>query len=113
MSEYKPYPKPIRKEKRPRISIKRTAIKKKYKATGEKLVFKLIWDSRPHICANCKIPLGDTAHTYNFAHIVRKSRSENERLNPANISLHCLTCHMERDQGTKEKYEARTNLYAP
>lgn len=104
-------PKPPKREKKVKQPLKRTRIKKKFKPSGERAVFKFLWDTKPHICEHCNVPLGNTGHAWNFAHKIRKSKNEAQRLNPDNIMLHCLSCHQELDQGTKEGYEMRKNLY--
>ena len=63
------------------------------KPTGEKEVFLQIWKERPHICSNCKEPLGHEPLAHFFSHIVPKSRNESLRLDPDNILLQCWLCH--------------------
>lgn len=77
------------------------------KPTGEAGIFRAIWDTRPHICTNCKAWLPEPPRTYYFAHKIRKGKDESQRLNPENIEIHCLICHQLKDQGTKKQYDAR------
>lgn len=77
------------------------------KATGEAEVFKLIWETREHICTNCKDYLGEEARAHYFAHIIPKSREPRLRLEPTNIRLLCMECHRLFDHGTKDKFNAR------
>lgn len=102
-------PKPTPKEKKVPTPLKRSPIKKKYKATGEAEMFKEIWEERPHVCTNCKVPLGNEAKTWFFAHIHSKKQYPELRLIPANIRLLCFECHQQYDQGTKESFEKRFN----
>ena len=76
---------------------------KKYKPTGEKTVFELIWNQRPHRCVSCGQWLGDVAISDYFSHIVRTSKNEDLRLRPDNIVLECKQCHDNWDCGTIDK----------
>lgn len=80
------------------------------KPTGEKAVFFKIWNERPHVCTNCKIPLGDEACTFHFAHILSKKQRPDLRLVESNITILCFDCHQQYDQGTKESYSQRTRM---
>lgn len=102
---FRSHPKPEKKEK------KKKGLKRKRKATGEAQVFLKCWSEREHICTNCKVYLGEVAHSYNFAHLIRKGRDGSGRLNPDNILLHCFECHQQMDQGTSEGYNKRKGLH--
>lgn len=99
--------KPVKQDKKKPGFIKRTPIKKKFKATGEALMFKEIWDERPHICINCKENLGNEMRTWFFSHIKNKKHYPQLRLDKNNIQLLCLKCHHEYDNGTRESYYKR------
>ena len=85
--------------------------KKKRKPTGEGAMYKIIWDERPHVCTNCQIYLGDEPCAQFFAHIVRKSKGEQYRLDQNNVRILCLACHMAMDQGTREQFEKRAKVF--
>lgn len=108
-----------RRKPKPKKLVKR--VYKKWKArepmkkrprvpTGEATMFKVIWEKREHYCQNCQIFLGNEMHTYNFAHIIPKSRGEKYRLDENNIRLLCLDCHHALDHGTKQQYLNRSNI---
>ena len=86
---------------------KRKPIKTKRKTTGEKMLFREIWNERLHICENCKVKLDNEARTFYFAHILPKSTHPELRLNKNNIKLLCYECHYAKDFQTKEKYISR------
>lgn len=69
------------------------------KPTGEAEVFKQVWEERPHNCETCGCTIGpDPIPTY-FSHIIRKSKSEELRLEKDNILLECFKCHFTWDHG--------------
>jgi 5-methylcytosine-specific restriction endonuclease McrA len=105
---FRPRPKPEPKEKKSPKPLRRTALKKKRKVTGEKALFEVIWGEREHICVNCMEYLGDEARTFFFSHIIAKKKEPRLRLIKENIRLLCLTCHTLWDHGTKDQYYART-----
>ncbi len=105
--KFRPDPKPPKREPKSKKPLVRTAIKKKFVVTGEKDVFEIIWSEREHICTNCKTYLGEDAQAWFFAHIKSKKKFPELRLEKTNIMLHCLICHHEYDNGTKEKYNKR------
>lgn len=107
----KPYPKSGNTPKKQPKPLRRSAVKKKYRATGEAKVFREIWETRPHVCTNCKAYLGSEAKAIFFSHIKRKSQYPKLRLDPNNIELHCAECHIARDQGTEAKYLSRKDIY--
>ena len=75
------------------------------KSTGEKAMFLKIWSVREHQCTHCKMWLGEEPLAQFFAHTVRKSKDNSLRLNPDNVQLMCLECHMAMDQGSKEQFD--------
>ncbi len=81
------------------------------KVTGEAEMFKEIWSEREHRCTNCKCHLGDEAKAFFFAHILPKGRHPELRLVKTNVMICCFDCHQQYDQGTKEGYAKRFNLY--
>lgn len=73
------------------------------KATGEREVFKGVWEDRPHFCAICgahiRIP-----RPWCFAHKLPKSTFPEFRLVPRNIELVCsMTCHATVDSYRKSR----------
>ena len=74
-----------------------------YNVTGEKELFAIIWQERPHVCSNpkCKKPLGDEMVAHYFSHIYPKSIRPWLRLDPDNIELLCIECHHEHDFGKR------------
>lgn len=77
------------------------------KPTGEKEVFKEIWEERPQYCTNCTKFLGQEARAFYFAHILPKGKFPKLRLEKENIMLLCMQCHNAYDHGTKEEYKDR------
>jgi 5-methylcytosine-specific restriction endonuclease McrA len=57
--------------------------------------------SRPHICAYCGDRLFGHLRTYNFDHILPKSKFPTLRHEKDNIALTCFTCHQTK---TSERY---------
>jgi len=78
--------------------------------TGEAELFRAIWGERPHICTNCKVPLGEEAKVFFFSHIKGKGAHPELRLDKENIQLLCWQCHTEYDHGSREKYENRKDI---
>lgn len=90
--KFNPQPKkgmPPKKEKKP---LKRTAIKKKFKVTGEGETFEIVLNNisyeGPTVCFVCGIPLAIVTHN-NFAHILSKKQYPLFRNEPENIRLMC------------------------
>lgn len=84
-----------------RTPIKRkTPIRARRKATGEREAFKAVWESRPHICERCGAKISE-AKPVNFAHVLPKSQRRDLRLDPSNIQLVCRACHMEEHSAGK------------
>ena len=89
---FRPDPKPIKGEKKKPKPLKRTAIKKKFKATGEKHVFEEVLDDissdGPTTCFVCGKQLSVITHS-NFAHILSKGQYPDMRLFSPNIKIMC------------------------
>mgnify|MGYP002737672136 CR=1 FL=1 len=62
------------------------------KPTGEKAVFREIWDERPHHCEVCKVAIRE-ATASNFSHLLPKGTYPEFRLDKRNIVLKCEACH--------------------
>ena len=78
--------------KRSTTQLKRSPIKKKYKPTGELIMFREIWAERPHVCEKC----GDSIHEFshdNFHHVKRKGKYPELRLVKSNVVINCFDCH--------------------
>ncbi len=69
-----------------------SSLSRSRKNTGEKEVFKLIWDSRKHGCEVCGIGIKE-AKASNFAHVLPKGAYPEFRLREDNIFLLCSECH--------------------
>jgi len=106
---FKPYPKQPPKPKKARKILKRTALKKKRKPTGELELFKEIWKERIHECVWCRDWISEFS-VNNFDHIIEKSKAPKLRLEKTNIRLLCHTCHHVRHFGTKEEINERMGL---
>ena len=116
MSSFKPHPKQGMPEKKPKKPLKRTAIKKKRKVTGEKALFQSIamhldGHSRCFVC-NTKIPL--LTH-HNFAHVLPKGKYPLFRLNKENIAILCYNydgtgCHTKWDFSPRSELKLNPNF---
>ena len=62
------------------------------KPTGEKAVFREIWDERPHHCEVCKVAIRE-ATASNFSHLLPKGSYPDYRLDKRCIVLKCEACH--------------------
>jgi hypothetical protein len=89
---FNPQPKkgiPPKKEKKP---LKRTALKKTFKATGEKDVFESVLDNISDLeetrCFVCGVRVAVVTHS-NFGHVLSKGKYPKFKLNPANIVILC------------------------
>ncbi len=106
---FNPQPKKGMPPKKAPKPLKRTAIKKKFKATGEKSVFEDVLDSIPDTeetkCFVCgtKIAL---VMPHNFAHVLSKGKFARFRLKPENIVLLCHKIIADKDgQGCHYAYD--------
>jgi len=92
MSKFNPQPKQGPKPKKTPKPLKRSAIKKKFKVTGEKDVFHEVLDELNYEeetkCFVCGLPIALVTHS-NFAHILPKGKYPLFRLNPDNIKIMC------------------------
>ena len=85
--------------------LKKTPLKKKPKHVNreelEKMrdLFLLIWRKRPHVCIICGAGLGSEPHSYNFDHILEKSKYPELKFEEQNIALVCLDCHATKCMG--------------
>jgi 5-methylcytosine-specific restriction endonuclease McrA len=82
---------------------RKSYIKRKRKATGERDLFLEIWNEREHICSNkkCQKHLGEDPLAYYFAHIKPKGVYPELRLEKTNIQLLCWACHQAFDFGDR------------
>ena len=74
---------------------------KKEKDSPDKMweFFLSIWRKRKHYCENCNIYLGNTPYSYNFDHILEKSKYPELKYEEENICILCLKCHDEKTRG--------------
>jgi hypothetical protein len=57
-------------------------------------------------CVDCKKKIGIDALTpWNFSHDRGKNVAPQDKFNKKNISIRCVTCHMMRDHGLKNKMQ--------
>jgi hypothetical protein len=73
--------------------------KKPRKNQGELIVFKTIWEERPHFCQVCSVSLPVFDH-WNYAHCLSKGSYPKFRLLKDNIILMCRGCHTQYDCGS-------------
>ena len=92
MTYFNSDPKPPKKEKKKPVPLKRTAIKKNYKPSGELKMFQEIWNERNHICESCGASLYEFGHEL-FHHIKGKGKYPELRLEKSNIKILCFDCH--------------------
>jgi len=103
-----PDPKPEKKEKKPFKPLKRTAIKKVIKPTGEASVFHQIWQDREHVSFISGLPLdhleGQDLWYSIFAHVLAKGQNKYPKfkLYPKNIQMITPYEHHIFDNGTVE-----------
>lgn len=86
-------------------------MKSRRKTTGEKKLFLEIWDERPHVCTNCRLPLGDEPMVHYFSHHFSKGAHPEIRLAKWNITILCKECHFAYEFQGIDKFNARKNLY--
>jgi len=84
-------------------------IRKKRKPTGEKIVFEVVWNTRPHKCGGCGTKLYEPRAAY-FSHIIKKGRRPDLRLVYENVLLDCIDCHRIWDFGTLEQKRKLKNF---
>jgi len=109
---------------KPKKQLKKSAIKKvskkgliKKKEKKELLAkdwefYLSLWNSRPHICQSCEIPLGDEPRTYMFDHLIEKQNREDLRHEEGNIFICCLECHSLKTNGFPTGRHGRAILKA-
>jgi hypothetical protein len=86
---------------------KKTYSKILRKASGEGILFKAIWDTRPHESFISGVHLGDEAKAHFFAHLLPKGQYPKYRLLDRNIVLLSMEEHAMLDAGT----EAHREMY--
>lgn len=103
-SRFVPHPKPPKREKRPRIALKRSPIKYVKVPTGEKEVFRGIWNSRPHKSEINGEPIYQ-ARAGNFIHVIPKGQGKfpKFKLYAKNIILGTEAQHHLYDNGSHEE----------
>jgi len=106
---FNPQPKKGMPPKKTPKPLKRTAIKKKVKATGERHVFAEVLDEIPYDgptrCFVCNKQISVVTH-HNFAHILSKKQYPLFRLNPENIKIMCFNfVAINGDQGCHYNYD--------
>lgn len=97
--------------KRTPLNAKKTPLRKISKKRKEEVINKIarnhkmqeffyeIWNKRIHRCESCNAYLGSVPHTYNFDHLLEKSKYPELRLEELNIFLCCLSCHEKKTNG--------------
>jgi hypothetical protein len=85
----KTFAKPL---KRSTTQLKRSPIKKNHKPTGELIMFREIWNERPHVCEKCGYPIQEFSHN-NFHHLKGKGKYPELRLVKSNVVINCFDCH--------------------
>ncbi len=83
----------------------RSTIKKKFqKPSGELILFKAIWETRPHVCQMTGEPISEF-NVWNFMHILSKGAYPKFRLFDKNILLVTKEFHNEYDNGDRSAPE--------
>ena len=88
-----------------RTPLKKTPLKKKKKEVDHqkidemKAFFLQIWGKRPHYCVICGAGLGNEPHSYNFDHVLEKSKYPHLKYEEKNLELLCLECHDCKSRG--------------
>lgn len=85
-------------------TLKRQALQRKRKITGELEVFKKIAAERPHVCFVTNTPILKLS-VWNMAHVLPKSTHPLLRLEPENIVLVQQWVHDIYDHGDRSKLE--------
>lgn len=93
-TDWKPEPR----EKKKRVPLKRTQLKRKYNPTGELRVFREMWNNQKHVCQDCGTFLTEFSHSL-FHHIKSKGKFPELRLVKANIKIICFDCHFKIHNG--------------
>jgi hypothetical protein len=112
MREFRPDPKPIKKEKvtdknywsKIRLkSAKKKGIAKQDTNTLDEIFYNEIWQSKPHICIECRKELTVSCETddsdftfqirFYMHHILCKRKYSQFRHDERNIAMLCYTCH--------------------
>lgn len=110
--KFNPQPKSITVKKTPK-PLKRTAIKKKFKVTGEKNVFEDVLDNIPYDTETKCFVCGQLialVMPHNFAHVLSKGKYAKFRLKPENIVLLCHKIIADKDgQGCHYAYDFTPN----
>jgi len=111
---FNPQPKSGKTPKKAKKPLKRTAIKKKFKKSGEADVFKEIAKEQDEYifcrCCNARI---HELKPINFSHVVPKSLSNELRLDKRNIWICCADCHQSWDAGNRNqpKFDKKRELF--
>ena len=82
------------------LKAKSSSITYTKKPTGEKEVFKEIWEELDNNCYVCSKQLTNYSHIY-MSHILSKGAYPAFRLNKKNIIIKCFSCHQKWDFGIK------------
>jgi len=85
---------------------KASSLSTKRKPTGEKEVFRRIWESREHKCLTCGVYISE-ARAINFSHLLPKGKYPEYRLDERNIVLQCGDCHTRWHNYGKEMREVK------
>lgn len=125
---FNPQPKQGPKPKKEKKPLRRTAIKKKFKKTGEGETFHMVMDSMgetPIVCFVCGILIPYTDHN-NYAHVLSKKKYPLLRNEPEAIKILCHSlvsrineqtglptngCHSDWD--TKPRSELTHEMWTP
>jgi 5-methylcytosine-specific restriction endonuclease McrA len=90
--KFNPQPKPEKTPKKEKKPIKRSALKRNYKPTGESSIFEAVLDGISDMeetkCFVCGIRVAVVTHN-NMAHVLSKKQYPKFRLNPKNIVILC------------------------
>jgi hypothetical protein len=84
-----------------KTAIKQRTDRNKELVKLELLMFKKIWETRPHFCEWCKTPI-TVFSPINYHHIKTKGAHPELRLEETNIVKICAECHI-KEHGFKPK----------